>query len=75
MLLNFIPVDPIRALVLSAVVNGVVAAPVMAVIMLMATRKHIMGRFVIGRSLQIFGWTATVVMAAASTAMLLTAVL
>jgi NRAMP (natural resistance-associated macrophage protein)-like metal ion transporter len=74
-LLNFIPVDPIRALFLSAVVNGVVAAPVMALIMLMATRKRIMGRFVISRPLQILGWTATAVMAAASAAMLLAAAL
>ncbi len=74
-LLNFLPVDPIRALFLSAVVNGIVAAPVMAIIMLMATRKRIMGRFVIGRGLQIFGWTATAVMAAASAAMVLAAVL
>src|SRR6266487_6903804 len=74
-LLNFLPVDPIRALFLSAVVNGIVAAPVMAIIMLMATRKRIMGRFVIGRGLQIFGWTATAVMAAASAAMVLAAIL
>jgi NRAMP (natural resistance-associated macrophage protein)-like metal ion transporter len=74
-LLNFLPVDPIRALFLSAVVNGMVAAPVMAIIMLMATSPRIMGRFVIGRGLQFFGWTATAVMAAASAAMFLAAVL
>jgi NRAMP (natural resistance-associated macrophage protein)-like metal ion transporter len=74
-LLNFLPVDPIRALFLSAVVNGAVAAPVMALIMLMAARKRVMGRFVIGRGLRILGWTATAVMAAASGAMLLTAAL
>src|SRR5436305_99457 len=74
-LLNFLPVDPIRALFLSAVVNGIVAAPVIAIIMLMATRRRIMGRFVIGRGLQMFGWTATVVMATASAGMVLAAVL
>jgi Mn2+/Fe2+ NRAMP family transporter len=74
-LLNFLPVDPIRALFLSAVVNGIVAAPVMAIIMLMATRKRIMGRFVIGRGLRILGWTATAVMTAASVAMLVAAIL
>jgi NRAMP (natural resistance-associated macrophage protein)-like metal ion transporter len=74
-LLNFLPIDPIRALFLSAVVNGMVAAPVMAIIMLMATRTRIMGRFVIGRGLQIFGWTATAVMAAASGAMFVAAAL
>jgi NRAMP (natural resistance-associated macrophage protein)-like metal ion transporter len=74
-LLNFLPVDPIRALFLSAVVNGIVAAPVMAIIMLLATQKRVMGRFVIGRGLQVLGWTATAVMATASAAMLLAAVL
>jgi NRAMP (natural resistance-associated macrophage protein)-like metal ion transporter len=74
-LLNFLPVDPIRALFLSAVVNGMVAAPVMAIIMLLATSKRVMGRFVIGPGLQIFGWTATAVMAAATAAMFLAAAL
>jgi Mn2+/Fe2+ NRAMP family transporter len=73
-LINFLPLDPIRALFLSAVVNGTVAAPVMAVIMLMATRRKIMGRFVIGRGLQVFGWIGTAVMTTASLAMLLAAV-
>jgi NRAMP (natural resistance-associated macrophage protein)-like metal ion transporter len=74
-LLNFLPIDPIRALFLSAVVNGMVAAPVMAIIMLMATRSRIMGRFVIGPGLQISGWIATAVMAAASAAMFVAAAL
>jgi Mn2+/Fe2+ NRAMP family transporter len=73
-LLNFLPVDPIRALFLSAVVNGMVAAPVMAIIMLLATSKRVMGRFGIGPGLQFFGWTATAVMAAATAAMFLAAV-
>ena len=72
-LLNLLPIDPIRALFLSAVVNGIIAAPLMAIIMWMASRKRIMGHFVIGRGLRIFGWTATAVMAAASGAMLLSA--
>jgi NRAMP (natural resistance-associated macrophage protein)-like metal ion transporter len=74
-LLNLLPVDPIRALFLSAVVNGMVAAPVMAIIMLLATSNRVMGRFVIGPGLQFFGWIATAVMAAASAAMFLAAVL
>jgi len=74
-LLNLLPVDPIRALFLSAVVNGMVAAPVMAIIMLLAMSKRVMGRFVIGPGLQFFGWIATAVMAAASAAMFLAAAL
>jgi Mn2+/Fe2+ NRAMP family transporter len=51
-----------------------VAAPVMAIIMLLATSKPVMGRFVVGPGLQVFGWTATAVMAAATAAMFLAAV-
>ncbi len=60
--LNFTPVDPIKALFWSAVINGVVAVPIMVVMMLMAVRKDIMGRFVVSRRLAILGWLATATM-------------
>ncbi len=62
--LNFTPVDPIKALFWSAVINGVVAVPIMVVMMLMAVREDIMGRFVVSRRLAILGWLATAAMAA-----------
>ncbi len=68
-LMNFTPIDPIKALYWAAVINGVVAVPVMAVMMLMAQRKSIMGVFTIVGSLKLFGWIATAVMAAAVAAM------
>ncbi len=68
-LMNFSPIDPIKALYWAAVINGVVAVPVMAVMMLMAQRKTIMGVFTIPTSLKLFGWIATVVMGAAAVAM------
>ncbi|HEU4704129.1 MAG TPA: divalent metal cation transporter [Sphingomicrobium sp.] len=68
-LMNFTPIDPIKALYWAAVINGVVAVPVMAVMMLMAQRKSIMGVFTIVGSLRLFGWIATAVMAAAVAAM------
>ena len=43
--LNFVHIDPIKALFWSAVINGVVAVPVMVMMMLMASRKAVMGRF------------------------------
>jgi Mn2+/Fe2+ NRAMP family transporter len=46
--LNFAPVNPIKALFWSAVINGVVAVPVMAVMMLMGRNRKIMGEFVLG---------------------------
>ncbi|HJV81674.1 divalent metal cation transporter [Noviherbaspirillum sp.] len=67
--LCFTPVDPIKALYWSAVINGVISVPIMAVMMLMAGHREIMGRFVIGTRLRIAGWLATGMMAAAVGAM------
>lgn len=72
MMLNFTPVDPIKALFWSAVINGVIAVPIMAVMMLMASRADIMGRFAVTPRLKRFGWLATGVMALAVVAMLAT---
>lgn len=68
--LGFTPIDPIKALYWSAVVNGVISVPIMAVMMLMAARSDIMGRLVITRTLKMLGWLCTGVMAAAVVIML-----
>ena len=70
--LNFTPIDPIKALFWCAVINGVVAVPIMAVMMLMAMRADIMGPFVITRRLTVLGWLATATMAAVVLAMFAT---
>jgi len=67
--LNFTPIDPIKALYWSAVLNGVISVPIMVVIMLMAARRDVMGQFVISRRLKALGWLATSVMALAVLAM------
>ncbi|HEV8518827.1 MAG TPA: divalent metal cation transporter [Burkholderiales bacterium] len=67
--IDFTPIDPIKALLWSAVINGVIAVPVMVVMMLMAVQPQVMGRFVIKRELTILGWFATGVMAIAVIAM------
>ena len=64
--LNFTPLDPVKALYWSAVVNGVLAAPVMAVMMLVASNPRIMGRLTLSRTMRLGGWLATLVMAGAS---------
>jgi NRAMP (natural resistance-associated macrophage protein)-like metal ion transporter len=69
-LLNFTPLDPVKALFWSAVINGVVAAPVMVMMMLLAVRRDIMGAFVLPPGLRLLGWLATVVMAAAALVMI-----
>ena len=57
--------DPIKALFWAAVINGVISVPIMAVMMLMANKREIMGPFVVTRRLKYLGWGATAVMAAA----------
>ncbi|MDP2639232.1 MAG: divalent metal cation transporter, partial [Betaproteobacteria bacterium] len=68
--LNFTDIPPVRALIWSAVINGVISVPIMAVMMLMAVRPEIMGRFTIKRQLKVLGWLATLIMALAVAAML-----
>jgi len=67
------PLDPIKALFWSAVINGVVAVPVMAMMMLITSNKNIMGKFVLKGALRLVGWVATGVMAAAALGMGITA--
>ena len=70
--LDFSPIDPIRALFWSAVVNGVIAVPIMVVMMLLADDAKVMGRFIVTRRLKALGWLATGTMAAAVAAMFAT---
>ncbi|MBR0742256.1 divalent metal cation transporter [Bradyrhizobium liaoningense] len=61
--LNFTPIDPIKALYWSAVVNGVLAAPVMVVLMMLVRRPKVMGELVVRGPLYWLGWAATAAMA------------
>ena len=72
--IGFAPVDPIKALFWSAVINGVISVPIMVVMMLMAVRHDIMGPLVINGRLKVLGWTSTGVMMMAVAAMLFTMV-
>ncbi len=63
--LCFMPIHPIKALYWSAVINGVISVPIMAIMMLMAAKSSIMGRFTLSLKLKILGWMCTGVMAAA----------
>jgi len=67
--LTFSPIDPIRALFWSAVINGVISVPVLIVLMLLAGNAKVMGKFVSSPRLKFVGWLATAVMAAAVCAM------
>ena len=68
--IGFSPLDPIRALFWSAVINGFVAVPVMAAMMWLAGRRDQLGRYTVSLPTQLLGWSATALMATASIAML-----
>jgi Mn2+/Fe2+ NRAMP family transporter len=71
-LLDFAPIDPIAALVLSAQINGVIAVPVMAVMMLLAHNRKIMGKYTLSTRHTLLGWCGIAIMLAAVVAMFLT---
>jgi Mn2+/Fe2+ NRAMP family transporter len=63
--LNFTPVDPIKALFWSAVINGVIAVPIMIIVMLLSARREVMGEFAVRGPLRALGWAATAIMGVA----------
>jgi len=72
LLVALTPLDPIRMLFWSAVVNGVVAVPLMAAIMQVVASRKLMGKFAASRALLTGGWIATALMAVVVAAMLVT---
>jgi Mn2+/Fe2+ NRAMP family transporter len=66
------PLDPIKALVWSAVVNGVITVPVLVAMMIVVTRVQQMGKFVATTSQRVLGWLTTAMMAVAAVAMFVT---
>jgi NRAMP (natural resistance-associated macrophage protein)-like metal ion transporter len=70
--INFSNIDPIKALVYTAVINGVVAVPILFTIMKIANDKNILGKRVNGRATNTIGWITVVIMAAAVVTMFVT---
>ena len=70
--LDFTPTDPMKELFWSAVINGVIAVPIMVVMMLLGSQEQIMGQFVIRKRLRRLGWLATAAMATAVVGMVVT---
>ena len=62
MVINFTPLNPIKALYWAAVLNGIVSVPVMVTMLLMASNRKVMGEFTVSGPLWIVGWVATGVM-------------
>jgi NRAMP (natural resistance-associated macrophage protein)-like metal ion transporter len=69
---NLVGLDPIKALFWAAVINGVVAVPLMVVMMVMAAAPKVMGPFVLPLSLKLMGWLCTAVMGVAVAVMFAT---
>ncbi|MEO8081877.1 MAG: Nramp family divalent metal transporter, partial [Caldimonas sp.] len=63
--LDFTPIDPMRALVWSAVINGVAAVPIMAALMVLSSKREVMGPHVVRRKTKTLGWGAVALMTAA----------
>lgn len=70
--LNLVKIDPIRALFWAAIINGVVAVPVMIVVMLLSANRKVMGEFGVPILLKTVGWIATAAMFLATVAMFVT---
>jgi NRAMP (natural resistance-associated macrophage protein)-like metal ion transporter len=60
--INFLGIDPIKALIYSAVANGIVAPVVLALIVIISSNKHVMGEWVNGRKVTFVGWVVTGIM-------------
>ena len=68
--LEFVPLDPVKALFWSAVINGFVAVPIMIAMMVIVSSKALMKEFTAPVAMRLFGWGATGLMAVAAAAML-----
>lgn len=68
--LEFVPLDPVKALFWSAVINGFVAVPIMVAMMMIVSSKKLMAEFTAPIAMKIFGWGATAIMALAAASML-----
>ncbi len=73
--INFVGINPITALVLSAVINGLLAAPLLVVLMLVSNDRTVMGSRANGRALNLLGWTTAAVMGVAAIALIATTIL
>jgi NRAMP (natural resistance-associated macrophage protein)-like metal ion transporter len=63
------PLDPIKALFWSAVVNGIITVPILVAVMIVASRRQQMGKFVATTSQRVIGWVTVAMMAVAAVAM------
>ena len=66
LVIQYTPMPPMKALFWSAVINGLVAVPLMAVVIILASRRSVMGKFTAARWVRVIGWIATAIMGSAA---------
>ena len=71
LIIQYSPISPMKALFWSAVINGVVAVPLMVIIIVLASKKSVMGKFTASRPVIFLGWVATAIMSIAAACMFL----
>jgi Mn2+/Fe2+ NRAMP family transporter len=64
--IQYLPISPMKALFWSAVINGIVAVPLMVVIILLVSKKPVMGAYTASRPIVVLGWIATAIMGVAA---------
>jgi Mn2+/Fe2+ NRAMP family transporter len=69
--MQFSPISPMRALFWSAVINGVVAVPMIVVVILLASRKSVMGNYTASKAIIVLGWMTVALMSVATAGMFL----
>jgi Mn2+/Fe2+ NRAMP family transporter len=74
MAINFLGINPITALVMSAVLNGIIAVPLIFLVMLVCNDRAAMGERTNGRLLNVIGWVTTIVMGVAAVGLIVTTV-
>jgi len=72
MLINFTGINPIRALFWTAVINGLLAPPLLVLIMFVSNNRKVMGIHTNGKLTNVLGWAAAAIMVAAAAGMILT---
>jgi NRAMP (natural resistance-associated macrophage protein)-like metal ion transporter len=74
MAINFLGINPITALVLSAVLNGLIAPPLLVLVMVVSNNRAAMGERTNGRLLNVVGWVTTIVMGVAAIGLIVTTI-
>jgi NRAMP (natural resistance-associated macrophage protein)-like metal ion transporter len=69
LVIQYSPISPMKALFWSAVINGIVAVPLLAVIVILVSKKSVMGDYTASRPIIVLGWTTTIIMGIAAVRM------